>query len=121
MRYLLTLALALLVLALPTYAQASHTATIPYTASADSTTGNPGTVTIWRAPVACPASGIPTGATALTTTAPASGTYTDTLPGAGVYCYYLTATISGATSGASNTGGGTALPFAPTLGSVTVK
>ena len=112
----------LLVLALPLAAQATHTATLPIGASPDSTTSNPGTVTVYRATGTCPTTGL--GAltfTAVTTSAPASGSYVDTLPGPGTYCYYLTATISGATSGASGTGGGTATPFPPTLGTVVVK
>ena len=112
----------LLVLALPLAAQATHTATLPIGASPDSTTSNPGTVTVYRATGTCPTTGLGTLTfTTVTTSAPASGSYVDTLPGPGTFCYYLTTTISGATSGPSGTGGGVALPFAPTLGSITVK
>jgi len=115
------LILAILAVAIPAFA-ASHTATLTYTASSDSTTGNPGTVTVYRATGACPASGLGSLTfTAVTTTAPSGGPYTDTLPGPGTYCYYLTATISGATSSPSLTGGGSANPFPPTGVTVVVQ
>jgi hypothetical protein len=113
--------LLVLLLAIPAFA-ASHTASITYTASSDSSIGTPGTVTIYRAVGACPASGLGSLTFAqVTSTAPAGGPYTDTLPGVGTYCYYATATISGATSIPSNTGGGSANPFPPTTFTVTVQ
>lgn len=115
------LPLIVFLIAAPVFA-ASHTATLTYTASSDSTTATPGTVSVYRAVGACPASGLGSLTwTLVTSTAPAGGTYTDTLPTAGTYCYYLTATINGATSAASNTGGGTASPFPPSLGTVVVQ
>ena len=114
--------LALLLLASSAFAQTSHTATLTYTKSSDSTTANPGTVSVYRAVGVCPASGLGTLTfTMLTSTASPGGTYTDNLPGPGTYCYYLTATISSATSGPSNTGGGSANPFPPVLGTVVVQ
>lgn len=87
-----------------TLAQAQHKVTLSWTASTDSTSSNPGTVSVYRATGTCPASGIGTLTyTTLTATAPAGGPYADSTVTAGTYCYYVTATISGATSGPSNT------------------
>lgn len=86
-------------------AQAAHSVTLNWTASTDSTTATPGTVSVFRALGACPATGLGTATyTALTTTALAGGPYIDTTVTAGSsYCYYIGATIGAATSGPSNT------------------
>lgn len=91
-----------------------HQINLTWTASSDSTTANPGTVAIYRANAVCPTSGIGTLIyTAVTTTAPAGGPYNDTTVTAGTWCYYVTATISSATSGPSNTVQAVILPLAP--------
>ena len=97
--------LLLVLFASSAIAQGQHSATLTWTASSDSTTTTPGTVTVYRATAACPASGIGTLTyTPLTTTAPAGGPYVDTAVTVGTtYCYYVTATIGGSTSGPSNT------------------
>lgn len=85
-------------------ANAQHKVTLSWVASTDSTSSNPGTVSVYRATGTCPASGIGTLTySTLTAAAPAGGPYADTTVSAGTYCYYVTATISGATSGPSNT------------------
>src|SRR5579871_3112162 len=71
--------LSLLLMAAAVQAQAAHQVTLTWTASKDSTTASPGTVSVYRAVGACPASGIGTLTyTALTSTAPAAGPYIDT-------------------------------------------
>ena len=118
------LLLTIFVLSLSAHAAAAqHSVTLNWIASTDSTTATPGTVTVYRATAACPASGIGTLTyTALTTTAAAGGPYTDSAVTTGVtYCYYLTATIGGATSGPSNTAGGTIPVGTPTSLILVVK
>ncbi len=115
-RMFLIAVLTIVAVCIPISAQTAHTAKLTITASPDSTTGNPGTTAIYRAAGVCPASGLGSLTfAAVTTSGPASGSYTDTLPGPGSYCYYMTATISGVTSIPSSTGGGTAGPFPPTF------
>ncbi len=124
MRKFIISTIAALVLALPVtiHAQnlkasvAGHSVSMTWTASADSTTTTPGTVSVWRASETCPATVSTTtpGFTAVTTTAPAGGPYADTTVTAGTWCYFVTATISGATSGPSNTVQAVLLPLAPT-------
>jgi hypothetical protein len=94
----------------------THTATLSWTASPDG-----GTVTVYRASGTCPSSGIPSGATILTTTAAAAGPYVDSTVTVGAWCYYLTATDNGVTSEVSNASGGSIIPFAPTNLSLTVE
>jgi hypothetical protein len=120
MKMLLLLALFLTI---PTFAHAQHQVTLNWVASTDSTAATPGTVTVYRAAAACPASGIGTLTyTALSTTAPAGGPYTDTAVTSGsTYCYYVTATIGGATSGPSNTVSGTIPVGAPSSLILVVK
>jgi hypothetical protein len=106
------IALALFVL-LAGVAQAQHSVNLTWTASTD--TG--GTVNVYKAAAACPASGI-TGVTwtKLATAQPAGGPYTDSTVTAGqTVCYYVTAVVSGAESGPSNTGGGTVPINPPTV------
>ncbi len=101
-------------------AQSGHTVTLSWSASPDSTTTNPGTVNVWRSAGAC-STGAPSGATQLTASAPAGGPYVDSSVQAGsTYCYYVTATISGATSGPSNTTQAAVGPFPPSGLTVTV-
>lgn len=87
------------------HAQTSYSVALAWTASTSSTTATPGTVKVFRAAGACPASGIGTLTySALTTTAPAAGPYKDTAVANGTtYCYYLEAVVGSATSGPSNT------------------
>jgi len=101
----------------------SHQVTLSWTASKDSSASNPGTVTVYRAVGSCPSSGIGTLTyTPLTTTAPAGGPYTDPTVTAGMtYCYYVTATINGATSQPSNTANATVPVFSPTAVSVLIQ
>lgn len=103
------------------HAQTSHKVTLSWTASADSTTASPGTVSVLRANGSCPATGVPATVTTLTTTALAGGPYTDSGVTAGQYCYYVTATIGGATSVPSNTSGAPVPTFPPTGLTVTVQ
>lgn len=96
------------------FGQSGHFVNLIWSASSDSTAANPGTVTVYRASGACPATGIGSlSYTALTTTAPAGGPYSDTSVTVGTWCYYVTATIGGATSGPSNTVQAVILPLAP--------
>ena len=83
----------------------THSVSLTIT-EADSSATNPGTATIYRASGSCPASGVPSGATALSSTVsvPGTGTYTDTSVTAGsTYCYYATVKVGGAVSPNSNT------------------
>jgi hypothetical protein len=102
-----SLFILILLLAAPAFGQ--HSVTLNWIASPDSTTAAPGTITVYRASAACPASGI--GAlsyTKLTSTAPAGGPYTDLAVTAGTtYCYYIVAVIGSATAPPSNALGGT--------------
>lgn len=95
---------------------------LTWTASSDSTATTPGTVTVFRSPGACPATGIPTGAVSLTTTAPAGGPYQDKTVTTGTWCYYLTATIGTNTSGPSASFGASVGIAPPTnLKTVTIQ
>jgi len=75
--------------------------------SQDTSSSSTGTATVWRAAGTCPSSGLPTGATALTTTLtiPGIATYTDlTVTAGNTYCYYSTVKLGSNTiqpSGAS--------------------
>jgi hypothetical protein len=93
----------------------SHQVTLTWTASKDSNTSSPGTVSVYRAVGSCPAIGIGTLTyTNLTSAAPAGGPYIDSTVTAGTtYCYYITATINGATSQPSNTANATIPVFPP--------
>ena len=94
---------------LPASAQTKpHQSTLFWTAPTMCVDGSscvPTGYNVYRASVACPATGIPTGATliasAITTT-----TYTDTPLAPGTYCWYVTALNSAGESGPSNTAGG---------------
>jgi len=92
-----------------------HQVTLTWAASADSTSSKPGTVSVYRANEACPAtvSATSSGFTAITTAAAASGPYTDSTVTAGTWCYFVTATIGSATSPASNAVQAVLLPLAP--------
>lgn len=113
----------ILVIALPAMA-ATHTAAFSYTASADSTTQVPGTVTSYYAQGACGTTGqtfsvLQTGGPASATTA---SPWANNLPSAGTYCFYLEAVIGGASSSPSTPSvGGTAAPFPPTAVTVVVQ
>ncbi len=98
------------------FAPASFSAsgnTVTWTASPDSTTANPGTVAIFRAPGNCPATGLPASPVTLTTTAAASGSYTDSTATSGSYCYYAEAEIGGMAGKPSATASVTVNPFPP--------
>jgi hypothetical protein len=105
----------------------THAATLSWTAPTTCVDGSPCTATgynVYRAAIACPASGLPAGAlriaNAVTTTS-----YSDTTVTApGSYCYYVSALNSAGESAASNTAGGTlAQPVVgpPTNFTVTVQ
>lgn len=103
-------------------AQVAHSVTLSWVASLDSITSNPGTTSIFRAPGACPASGI----SGLTFTKLASnqspaGPYTDSTVTVGTWCYYVAADIGGAESGPSNTFQAPILPAPPTTLTAVVK
>ena len=107
-------------------AAAGHSATLNWTAPTTCVDGSACTPTgykVYKASVACPASGLPAGATVLA--AVTVTTYTDTsIAAPGTYCYYVTATNSAGESAASNTSGGSlAQPVisAPTNFTVTVN
>lgn len=97
--------------ALSVKAQAAHSVSLSWTASADSTTAAPGTVTVFRATSAC--TGTPSFVNLAANVAPA-GPYSDTTVGIGVFCYYVVSVINGASSLPSNTVQVTVLPSAPT-------
>ncbi len=104
------------------HAQTGHSVQLKWTASADSTTTNPGTVTVYRASAACPASGIGTlSYTALTAAAAPAGPYTDSAVTPGTFCYYITFSVGGATSPASNTAQAVILPLAPSVLTVAIS
>lgn len=105
----------LFLLAAPAFAQ--HSVTLTWTKSPDSTTQNPGTVNVYRANAACPASGIGSLTyTNIATGQAPGGSYSDTSVSAGnSYCYYVTAVIGGAESAPSNTFSGVLKPAAPSL------
>lgn len=115
------LSLFVLLATIPAMA-ASHSVQLTWTASPDSTAQNPGTISIFRANATCPATGIGTLSwTLITSTAPAAGPYTDSTVSTGNWCYYVTATIGGATSAPSNTAGGSASPFPPQTLQITIQ
>lgn len=104
-------------------AQAAHEVDISYVASLDCTTANPGTTTIYRAPAACPVAGIPTGGVAIASNQPTgflpTAPYPDKTVTSGTWCYWATATINSATSGASLTGNAV-ISISPVTSFVTV-
>lgn len=106
MRSICRLLLVLLAVTFTAQAQSTFQVTLNWKASASSTTTTPGTVNVYRAVGACPP-GNSLGTltyTQLTSTAPAAGPYVDnTVVPATTYCYYIGATISGVSSGPSNT------------------
>jgi hypothetical protein len=114
-------AIAILALGVTAHAQTTHKVTLSWTASSDSTTATPGTVSVLRASGVCPATGVPATVTTLTTSAPAGGPYVDSTVTAGQYCYYVTATIGGATSVPSNTSGAPVPTFPPSGLTVVVQ
>lgn len=115
--------IALFAASLHAQAQTSHQVTLRWTASPDSTTATPGTVTVYRATAACPSSGIGTLTySKLTAAALAGGPYVDTAVTSGItYCYYVTATIGGLESNPSNTFQGQIPVAAPTTLTGTVQ
>lgn len=98
-----------------TASASGHQVTLTYSASSDSTSTAPGTVNVFRGSGSCPASGISgLGFSQISSTAPAAGPFTDSTVGVGNWCYYVTATINGATStNQSNTVQAVILPLAP--------
>lgn len=83
----------------------AHTVTLTV-ASPDTSTAAPGTATILRASGACPASGVPSSGTTLTSTLTVAGsaTYSDSsVVGGNTYCYWATLKAAGGGSGVSNT------------------
>ena len=87
------------------YGQSGHSVTLTVS-SPDTSTASPGTATVLRASGACPASGVPSSGTTLTSTlsVPASATYVDsTVTGGSTYCYWASLKTAGGGSGVSNT------------------
>jgi len=83
----------------------THSVTLTVS-SPDVSSTAPGTATILRAAGACPASGVPSSGTTLTSTLAVPGTanYTDSgVTGGSTYCYWSTLKTQGGGSGVSNT------------------
>lgn len=107
-------AVALILLPLSTYAQATHQAVLTWAAPSDAVAGS--TYNVHRASGFCPATGL--GSLVFTTVnaAPITAlTYTDTGLAIGVYCYFVDQTQNGATSLPSNTAGGGVRPNTVTI------
>lgn len=110
MKYVYTLSLAAMVtLLLPMQACGQgHYVTLSWTASADQGV----TYNIYRAGGACPATGLPSGATKV-----GSGittlTWKDSMVDLGIYCYYATAEKNSLESPPSNTAEASVKPGAP--------
>jgi len=102
----------------------AHLAWTAPTTCVDGSACSPSGYNVYKATVACPATGLPAGAAKIASAITAT-TYDDgTISAPGVYCYYVTALNSSGESTASNTGGGSlAQPAisAPTNFSVTVN
>ena len=115
------LASLLLLAAAAVQSQSPHSATIGIT-QADTSPATPGTATLYRASGSCPTTGLPTGATVLSSkiSVAGTGTYTDQTVTPGNYCFYATVTLGGQTSGSSNTFQGTVTLALPTI-TVTVN
>ena len=109
-----------LMFAVSGFGQSSHSVALTWVASSDAASNPTLTYAVYRASVACPASGSPTGLTKLV--AVSATTYTDTAVSVGqTYCYIVRASLNGSESVDSNTAGGT-IPIAPVTGlSITVK
>jgi len=74
--------------------------------SPDVSSTAPGTATIFRAAGACPASGVPSSGTTLTSTlsVPGTASFTDSsVTGGSTYCYWTKLVTQGGGSGVSNT------------------
>jgi len=87
------------------YGQSGHSVTLTVS-SPDTSTTSPGTATVLRASGACPASGVPSSGTTLTSTlsVPASATFTDsTVVGGNTYCFWAVLKTQGGGTGTSNT------------------
>jgi len=90
---------------------ATHQAAISWTDSPDKAANPTLSYNVYRAAVACPASGVPAGATKITNVTTAS--FTDTAVTVGqTYCYFVNATLNGTEASPSNDSGGT-VPVAP--------
>ena len=114
------LSAALLMASISAFGQSGHTVTLTV-ASPDTSSTAPGTATILRATGACPASGVPSSGTTLTSTLAVPGTanYTDsTVSGGSTYCYWASMKTSGGGSGVSNTFLGTITVVVTISGSV---
>lgn len=122
MKKIISILSAVLFAAASMNAQAAHSVALSWSASSDSTSTTPGTVSVFRATGACPASGI-SGLTfaKIATSISAAGPYTDTTVTVGTWCYYVAADIGGAESGPSNTFQAPIIPAAPTALTAIVK
>jgi hypothetical protein len=87
-------------------ASSPHTATFTWTASVDG-----GSVSLYRASSACSAT--PTSFTVVQSGLPAAGPAADSTVTAGAWCYYVTTTVQGLESAASNKITITVLPQPP--------
>jgi fibronectin type 3 domain-containing protein len=106
-------ALSVLILnAVSTLAQSTHSVTLNWTPGADG-----GTITVYRAGAACSTnptfSAIKSGVTV--------NSYVDTAVTAGTYCYKVTANLNGAESVPSNTANAPVLPQPASTLTVTVQ
>lgn len=97
--------------ACPAFAQ--HSVVLTWNASTDAAANPSLTYNVYRSTVACPASGVPAGATKVGS-AVAALTYTDSTVQVGTNCYYVTSQLNGAESVGSNTAPAVLLPASPT-------
>lgn len=95
-----------------------HSVSLSWTAAADATTAT--TYHIYRALGACANGVVPTTLTSLSfvqldgaNSAISATNYTDSTVGVGAFCYYVTASLNGATSAPSLTAGALVPPLAP--------
>ena len=114
----LKLAWLFLLCGLPTYGQ--HSVVLHWTASTDAVTYPSLGYNVYRLTTACP-TGTPTGATKLNATPVSAVTYTDSTVQVGTNCYYVTSTVNGMESAASNLVAGSPSPAPPTALTVTVN
>jgi len=101
-------------------AQSSHSVTLTVS-SPDVSSAAPGTATILRAAGACPASGVPSSGTTLTSTlsVPGTASFTDSsVTGGSTYCYWTKLVTQGGGSGVSNTFQGSITVYVNLSGSV---
>lgn len=95
-------------------AQTAHSAAVSWSAPSDAISSS--TYNVYRAPGACPASGLGTLTFVKLNATPITGlSYTDTTITVGSWCFYGTQVQNGVESAPSNTAGGNVSPNAPTI------